>query len=121
MKTASPLEAELEPRDGTPPRSWTQLGERYPDVVAAYDALSDACRNAGPLDEPTAALIKLAVSVGSRSTRTVHAHAKKALRAGAAPGAVRHVAVIALPTVGLPATLDALKCIDDSIREELRG
>jgi AhpD family alkylhydroperoxidase len=102
------------------PRSWQRLAEEYPEVVAAYDTLSEACRGAGPLDESTAALVKLAVSVGNGAARTVHAHAKKALRGGAAPEALRQVALVALPTIGLPAALDALRWIDDSISEQQR-
>ena len=99
------------------PRSWTQLSNEFPAVVAAYDRLSDACRGAGPLDPAAVALVKVAVSVGSRSPRTVHAHAKKALRAGADAAALRQIALIALPTIGLPAALDALRWIDESIHE----
>jgi AhpD family alkylhydroperoxidase len=100
-----------------PPRSWELLSEEYPDVTTAYDRLSQACRDAGPLDAGTAALVKLAVSVGGHCERTVHAHAKKALSAGVGPDAVRHVVMLALPTVGLPAALDARSWIEESIRE----
>jgi 4-carboxymuconolactone decarboxylase len=102
------------------PRSWTQLEREYPDVVAAYDALSEACRRAGPLEASVVALVKLAISVGCGSQRTVHAHAKKALRAGVDPASLRQIALTALPTIGLPAALDALRWIDESIREEQR-
>jgi AhpD family alkylhydroperoxidase len=71
-------------------------------VVAAYDVLSEVCRQTGPLDESTVALVKLAVSVGGGAERTVHAHTKKALRAGADPEALRQIALVALPTVGRP-------------------
>lgn len=100
-----------------PPRSWARLAEEFPAVVAAYDTLSDVCREAGPLDAATVALVKLAVSVGRGSQRTVHSHAKKALRAGADPDAMRQIALVSLPTIGLPAALDALRWIDESIRE----
>jgi AhpD family alkylhydroperoxidase len=99
------------------PESWQRLTEAYPEVVMAYDELSDACRAAGPLGPHTVALIKLAVSVGHSAGRTVHSHAKKALREGVDVEALRQVALIALPTIGLPAALDALKWIDESIRE----
>jgi alkylhydroperoxidase/carboxymuconolactone decarboxylase family protein YurZ len=99
------------------PESWQRLSETYPEVVMAYDELSDACRAAGPLGPHTVALIKLAVSVGSSAGRTVHSHAKKALREGVDVEALRQVALIALPTIGLPAALDALKWIEESIRE----
>jgi alkylhydroperoxidase/carboxymuconolactone decarboxylase family protein YurZ len=47
-------------------------------------------------------------------------HAKKALRAGVAPDALRQVALIAMPTIGLAGALDALRWIDDSIEEVRR-
>ena len=99
------------------PRRWRQLEADQPELVAAYDRLSEACRRAGPLDEAAVAIVKLSISVGRGAHRTVHAHAKKALRAGADPMALRQVAFLALPTVGLPATLDALAWIDESIEE----
>ena len=84
------------------PRSWQRFEAQYPDVAVSYDALSDACRNAGPLDARTLALAKLAISVGGSVNRTIHVHTKKALEAGVEPSALRQIAVIALPTVGLP-------------------
>ena len=101
------------------PKPWQRVSERYPDVVDAYDTLREACNAAGPLDESTIALVKLAVSIGAAADRTVHMHTKKALRAGAAPDALRQIALVALPTIGLPAALDALRWIDESIQESL--
>ncbi|MCC7418466.1 MAG: carboxymuconolactone decarboxylase family protein [Acidobacteria bacterium] len=99
------------------PASWRRLEARYPGVVSAYDALRQACDEAGRLDAGTVALVKLAVSVGAGAPRTVHAHSKKALRRGVAPSDLRQVALAALPTIGLPRMLDALAWIDESIAE----
>lgn len=104
-------------REQKVPRSWQRFAARYPAVAAAYDALSDTCRRAGPLDEQSVALAKLAVSVGGSIDRTVHIHAKKALRAGVSPDALRQVALIAMPTIGLARALDALRWIEESIEE----
>lgn len=101
------------------PKPWQRIGARYPSVIDAYDRLREACNSAGPLEESTIALVKLAISVGAGADRTVHMHAKKALRSGANPDALRHVALVALPTIGLPAALDALRWIDQSIQESL--
>lgn len=105
-------------RDGSAsaPR-WIRFSSEYPEVASSYSALRDACGAAGPLDARTSALIKLAVSIGLGAERTVHRHAKKALHAGADPAEVKHVAVLALPTVGLPAALDAISWVEESIRE----
>ena len=40
--------------------------KKYPDVFRAYEELGDACRKAGPLDGRTAALVKLAIAIGTR-------------------------------------------------------
>jgi AhpD family alkylhydroperoxidase len=104
-------------RGSAPPRSWQRLARDYPGVVAAYDTLSDVCRQSGPLDNATVALMKLAVSIGAGAERTVHAHAKKALRVGVDAESLRQVALVALPTIGLPAALDALRWVDESINE----
>jgi len=101
-----------------PPRSWRRFAAGYPDVAAAYDALRAACAQAGSLDAATTALVKLAASVGAHASRSVHAHAKKALRCGVPAADLRHVALTALPTIGLPAALDALDWIEESIAEE---
>jgi 4-carboxymuconolactone decarboxylase len=90
---------------------------QFPQVAGAYDTLSEACRSAGPLDERSVALSKLAVSIGAHSGRTVHAHAKKALRAGVEPAALVQVALAALPTIGLPMAMDALDWIAESVEE----
>jgi alkylhydroperoxidase/carboxymuconolactone decarboxylase family protein YurZ len=99
------------------PRAWSRFERRYLSVANAYGALGEACRGAGPLDDQTVALAKLAISVGSNIGRTVHIHTKKAMRVGVKPEALRQIAVIALPTIGLPRALEALKWIDESIDE----
>lgn len=104
-------------RTDTAPPSWRALAAEHPDVAAAYDALSETCRQAGPLSPDQVALLKLAISVGAGCQRTIHAHAKKALRDGASPEALRQVAMVALPTIGLPRALDARGWINESIIE----
>ena len=104
-------------RDEKKPRGWKRFEARYPAPATAYDVLSEVCRNSGPLDEQTIALVKLATSVGGNIDRTVHIYAQKALRAGVSPEALRQVALSALPTVGLPRALDALRWIEESIEE----
>jgi len=115
---AKPEGADVEQRR---PRSWKRFETRYPAVAAAYDELREVCRAAGPLDDQTVALVKLAISVGATSDRAVHIHTKKALRAGLSPDALRRVAIIAMPAIGLPRTLDALQWIEESIEESRPG
>jgi alkylhydroperoxidase/carboxymuconolactone decarboxylase family protein YurZ len=120
MKNVTPLRASRRESSSTgAPKPWRRISDRYPAVVEAYDSLREACNAAGPLDASTIALLKLGVSIGAGANRTVHMHAKKALRAGAAPEALRQIALVALPTIGLPAALDALRWVDESIQEVL--
>jgi alkylhydroperoxidase/carboxymuconolactone decarboxylase family protein YurZ len=98
-------------------RSWKRFEAQHASVAAAYDQLSNACSGAGPLDEKTIALVKLGISVGGSLNRTVHAHTRKAIEAGVPAGALRQVALIAMPTLGLPRALDALRWIEESIDE----
>jgi AhpD family alkylhydroperoxidase len=121
MKNVTPLQAKRRHAFTRPPRPWQRVKDRYPSVVEAYDALRDACNATGPLDDKEIALVKLAASIGAGANRTVHMHAKKALRAGVSPEALRQIALVALPTIGLPAALDALRWVDESIDEALAG
>jgi 4-carboxymuconolactone decarboxylase len=111
----------LSPTSSPRPLRWSGFIASAPEVASAYEALRDACAASGPLDGRTIGLVKLAVSIGRGTSRSVHRHAKKALRAGASPDDLRHTALLALPTIGLPATLDALKWIEESTVEEEAG
>ena len=99
------------------PRRYDALSRRHPELAQAYEGLVAACQEAGPLPPHEIALLKVAVSIGRGSSRSVHAHARKALEAGVAPDALRHLVLVSLPTIGLPATLDALKWVDECIDE----
>lgn len=94
------------------------LTRTNPGLVHAYEQLVTACREAGPLTLREMALLKVALSMGRGSSRGVHAHARKALEEGVGAEELRHLALIALPTIGLPATLDALKWVDECIAEQ---
>jgi alkylhydroperoxidase/carboxymuconolactone decarboxylase family protein YurZ len=85
-------------------------------VAEAYDSLARSV-TAGPLDAATVAVVKVALSAGQGSWRGVHAHARKALEAGVGAGALRQVALVAMPTLGLHASLDALRWIEEIIDE----
>ena len=97
------------------PKRYTKFREDYPAVASAYESMGDAVHKAGPLDDKTRALIKLAISTGARLEGAVHSHARKAVKAGAGKEEMRQVALLALPTIGLPSMMAALSWIDDVI------
>lgn len=100
------------------PKRFQKFTEDYPEVAKAYEQLGDAVHNAGPLDEKTRALIKLAISTGARLEGAVHSHARKAIKTGCTPGELRQVALLALPTIGLPSMMAALSWIDDILEDK---
>lgn len=103
------------------PKRYQKFQEDYPQVFKAYEELGDAVHAAGPLDEKTRALIKLAISTGARLEGAVHSHTRKALKAGCTPEELRHTVMLALPTIGLPSMMAALSWVDEIIEISSMG
>ena len=99
------------------PKRFKKFTEDYPDIAKAYETLGTAVHKAGPLDEKTRALIKLAISTGARLEGAVHSHTRKALKAGVTADEMRHAVMLALPTIGLPSMMAALSWIDDILKD----
>ncbi|MBM4165320.1 MAG: carboxymuconolactone decarboxylase family protein [Ignavibacteria bacterium] len=99
------------------PKQYKKFSKDFPEVIHAYEALGKAVHSAGPLNEKTRALIKLAISVGGKLEGAVHSHTRKALNAGASPDEIRHVALLALPTIGLPSMMAAMSWVNDILDE----
>jgi len=91
--------------------------KKYPDVFRAYEDLGEACRKAGPLDGRSAALVKLAIAVGTRHEGAVHSHTRRSLEAGANLDECRHVVLLALTTIGFPAMMAALSWVEDVAKD----
>ncbi len=100
------------------PKRYKKFMSDFSDVGNAYEKLGDAVHAAGPLDDKTRALIKLAISTGARLEGAVHSHARKALKTGCTKEEMRHVALLSLPTIGLPSMMAALSWIDDIVGGE---
>ena len=100
------------------PKRFQKFTEGYPEVAKAYEVLGNAVHAAGPLDEKTRALIKLAISTGARLEGAVHSHARKAMKAGCTSEEMRQAALLSLPTIGLPSMMAALSWIDDILEDK---
>src|SRR3954454_9124275 len=85
------------------PAGASRIAKGFPDVWEAYAGLGEACAEAGPLDERTRCLIKLALALAAGSEGATHSHTRRGIAEGIEPAALRHVAVLAIPTLGLPA------------------
>lgn len=95
------------------PKKYKKFTEDYPKIAKAYEEMGTAVHNAGPLDEKTRALIKIAISTGARLEGAVHSHVRKAINAGVTKKEMQHAVLLSLPTIGLPSMMAALTWIDD--------
>lgn len=59
-----------------------EVARAYPAVWDAYAALGKATAEAGPLDQKTRRLVKLALSIGASSEGAVHSHTRRAIEEG---------------------------------------
>lgn len=100
------------------PKRYLKFSEDYQDVIKAYEEMGEAVHKAGPLDDKTRALIKLAISTGARMEGAVHSHTRKAIKAGATKEELRHVALLSLPTIGFPSMMAALSWVDDVLEKK---
>lgn len=88
----------------------------YKDVWQAFVELGNRCHQAGPLDEKTRRLVKLALAVGAGLEGGTHSAVRNALAAGLSPEELKHVAVLGITTIGLPASMRALTWIGDGLQ-----
>ena len=102
------------------PSGASKIARAHPEVWAAYAALGRAVTEAGPLDRRTARLVKLALAIGALSEGAVHSHARRGLADGLGPDELRHVALLAIPTLGLPQAVKGLTWIEDITGPDVR-
>jgi len=91
------------------PRVYRDLRAENPDIATAYDALGDACRQAGDLSVRDQRLVKLGIAVGLSSEGGVRSHVRRGLAEGIASADLLHAITIAIPTAGFPATAAAYR------------
>ncbi|MCS6872140.1 MAG: carboxymuconolactone decarboxylase family protein [Anaerolineae bacterium] len=95
------------------PAHFIRFREEFPTIAQAYDALGDAVHSAGSLDDQTRQLVKLALAIGARLEGATHAHVRRALEMGISPEAIKHVALLAITTLGYPTAMSAYAWIND--------
>ena len=95
------------------PKPYTDMKEKHPDLVGAYEALGEACKTAGPLDEKTVSMIKLATSLAGGLEGAAHSHTRKAIKAGCTPEELEHIAMLGTPTLGFPSMMRNLSWVRD--------
>jgi alkylhydroperoxidase/carboxymuconolactone decarboxylase family protein YurZ len=98
-----------------------QLASENPEVWQAYQALGNACAEAGPLDDRVRRLVKLALAVGIGSEGAVHSHVRRGIEEELSPDELRHVAMLAIPTLGFSAAIAALTWIEDILEKQKKS
>jgi 4-carboxymuconolactone decarboxylase len=96
------------------PEVYQQFSGRFPAVKEAFDALGAAEHEAGPLGEKERRLVKLGVAVGAESEGAVRSHVRKLLGIGVGEDEILHAVVLALTTIGFPATNAALAWAEEA-------
>ncbi len=95
------------------PKRFTGFQKAYPDVASAYEQFGSAVHSAGPLNNRTRAIVKCAIAIAAGLEGGTHAQVRKALEAGISVDELRHVALLAMPTIGFPSAMAAMSWIDD--------
>jgi 4-carboxymuconolactone decarboxylase len=75
--------------------------------------LGGQTEQAGPLDDRTQRLVKVALAVGALAEGAVRSNVRKALAAGDSAAEIRHVALLAITTCGFPTAIAGLGWIDE--------
>ena len=91
------------------------IAREHADAWEAYGRLGGATEKAGPLDARTIRLVNLALAVGAGRPGQVHSHARRGLKLGITPAELRHVALLAVPSLGWSAGVAAVSWINDVI------
>jgi 4-carboxymuconolactone decarboxylase len=100
------------------PDMYMRLKRRHGRLFAAAEALGEAARADGPLDEKSVQLIQLAAAAAIRSEGAVHSHTRRALNTGASPAEIRHALVVLVSTIGFPSVVAASSWADDILGKE---
>lgn len=94
------------------------VADTKPALWEAYEKLGQACSEAGPLTGPAIHYVKLALALGAGLEGAAHSHIRRALASGGDPEAIRHVAYLAVTTLGFPRAVAALTWIEDVLPDK---
>jgi len=98
-----------------PPKTYDDFVARFPDLSRAWDAMAAAARAAGPLDDRTGRLVKLAIAVGAQRIGAVQAAVRHARAAGVPAAEIEQTAALAASTIGVPGAVAAWSWIRKSL------
>ena len=95
---------------------FARFKEEFPEVYARHEALGkEVHESAGPLDEKSRWLIKIAISAACNHKRALATHIKKAKAAGIADQEIKHALLLLIPTAGFPTFMKAYAVLDNLV------
>ncbi len=98
-----------------------EFTRRFPELDEAWDLIHEAGRRAGPLDEKTQRIVKLAIAIGAKQEGAAHSSVRKALAMGVTLEEMEQVVALAAGTLGLPASVAAYAWIHDVADKGKKG
>jgi len=99
------------------PKQYRRLNKSFPQYMEAVRNLGEVVQKEGPLDLKSLQLVQLAAAAAIRSEGAVHSHARRALKAGAAPDEIRHALIALTSTLGFPTVSAALSWAEEVIAD----
>ncbi len=95
------------------PKRFERFLREYPEIAVAYETLGDSIHRDGALSDKERQLVKLALAAGAGMEGAVHAQVRKALKLKITKKEIRHVALLAIPTIGFPKSMAVMSWMDD--------
>jgi 4-carboxymuconolactone decarboxylase len=100
------------------PSQYVQIQKRFKKFTDAVENLGKAAKAAGPLDEKTSHLVRLAAAAAIGSEGALHSHTRRALASGAKPDEIYHALILLTSTIGFPRVSAALSWADDVMKKQ---
>ena len=87
---------------------FTKFKNEFPEIYANHEALGkEIHEKAGPLEEKSRWLIKIAISAACNHKRALATHIRKAQAAGVTDEEIKHTLLLLIPTAGFPLFMKA--------------
>ncbi len=91
----------------TLPKTFEDFVQRFPEIDKAHQSTAQALDTVGPLDERTAALVKLGICVGAGLESAVRSHVRRALKSGISAAEIEHALILGINSIGFPSSVAA--------------
>jgi alkylhydroperoxidase/carboxymuconolactone decarboxylase family protein YurZ len=98
------------------PGAAVHMAREHPELWEAFQQLGEEASRAGPLDARTRRLIHLALAIAASTEGATHSHARRGSSEGISPDELKHVAILAITTVGWSQAMKGLTWVRDITR-----